>query len=205
MPKPGNFHGFFWAEPQTLIPRKFVCGYCGSSVSSEKGYKICQSGQTHQAKANQVGGVFICPECNAPTYFPPKEQRQIPGSLFGNDVSHVPDGLNTLYNEARNCVSNGDNTASVLVCRKMLMNIAVEQGAKHNLKFIEYVDYLSDKGYVPPHGKHWVDHIRKKGNEANHEITLMTDKDAKDLIVFLEMLLKFIYEFPNLMQQEPST
>lgn len=80
----------------------------------------------------------------------------------------------------------------------MLMNIAVEQGASENLKFIEYVNYLADKGYVPPNGKHWVDHIRKKGNEATHEISLMTEGDAKELLTFVEMLLRFIYEFPQL-------
>jgi hypothetical protein len=61
---------------------------------------------------------------------------------------------------------------------------------------ITYVKHLADSGYVPPNGKGWVDHIRKKGNEANHEIVLMTKADAEELIAFAEMLLKFIYEFP---------
>jgi hypothetical protein len=41
-----------------------------------------------------------------------------------------------------------------------------------------------------------VDHIRTKGNEATHEIVLMTKADAEELIAFTEMLLKFVYEFP---------
>jgi hypothetical protein len=77
------------------------------------------------------------------------------------------------------------------------MNIAVSNGAKEGLKFIEYVQYLADKGYVPPNGKTWVDHIRTKGNEATHEIALMDKAAAEDLIAFTEMLLKFIYEFPS--------
>ena len=76
------------------------------------------------------------------------------------------------------------------------MNIAVAQGAKAGLSFVEYVDYLSNQGYVPPNGRSWVDHIRNKGNEATHEIALMTREDANELISFAEMLLKFIYEFP---------
>jgi hypothetical protein len=80
----------------------------------------------------------------------------------------------------------------------MLMKIAVERGAPEGLKFIEYVCYLSDKGYVPPKGKHWVDHIKKKGNEGRHEITLMGKSDATDLVGFLGMLLRFIYGFPKL-------
>ncbi len=82
------------------------------------------------------------------------------------------------------------------------MNVAVKQGALEGKPFIEYVEYLSDKGYVPPNGKHWVDHIRKKGNEATHEIALMKKEDAEDLISFTEMLLKFIFEFPSKLKTE---
>ena len=77
------------------------------------------------------------------------------------------------------------------------MNVSVSVGAGAGLKFIEYVEYLAANGYVPPNGKGWVDHIRKKGNEATHEIQIMGEQDAKDLISFSEMLLKFIFEFPN--------
>ncbi len=76
------------------------------------------------------------------------------------------------------------------------MHIAVSKGAKQNLKFIEYVEYLSKNNYIPPDAKEWVDHIRSKGNEANHEIVIMAEEDAKDLLAFIEMLLKIIYEFP---------
>jgi hypothetical protein len=58
------------------------------------------------------------------------------------------------------------------------------------------LDYLANNGFVPPKGRGWVDHIRKKGNEATHEILAMTHDDATELVLFSEMLLKFIYEFP---------
>lgn len=77
------------------------------------------------------------------------------------------------------------------------MHIAVAQGAKEGESFLGYVTYLADKGFVPPNGRGWVDHIRAKGNEANHEIKLMTPEDSAELVGFVEMLLKFIYEFPN--------
>jgi hypothetical protein len=199
MPTSGNFDHQHWHNPETLKARAFVCGYCGDKVSSEKGYKVTDSHSRHR------GGIYLCPGCFGPTFFTPSDQwNQIPGSRFGNVVAHVPSALNQLYQEARNCTSTANYTASVLVCRKMLMNIAVEQGAAEGLKFIEYVDYLSGQGFVPPNGKQWVDHIRKKGNEANHEIMLMKDQDAKELIIFIEMLLKFIYEFPNLIPKPPA-
>lgn len=189
-----------WANPSTIAPKTFVCGYCGSTVSSEKGFAIHHVGNVN----SQNGGVYICPSCQSPTFFPPGGAGQVPGSSFGNKVQYVPADLDKLYTEARDCVANGDYTASVLICRKMLMNIAVGLKAKEGLSFVDYVDYISDNGYVPPNGKQWVDHIRKKGNEANHKIVLMSEKDAKELIVFIEMLLKFIFEFPNLIPPAPA-
>jgi len=44
-------------------------------------------------------------------------------------------------------------TASVLCCRKLLMNLAVSKGAKEGENFFKYVDYLATKGYIPPNGK----------------------------------------------------
>ena len=39
--------------------------------------------------------------------------------------------------------------------------------------------------------------------EATHEIVLMGQADAQELLSFLEMLLKFIYEFPNRVPSVP--
>ena len=85
------------------------------------------------------------------------------------------------------------------------MHIAVELEAAEGENFLHYVEYLSDKGFIPPNGKHWVDHILKKGNEANHEIALMTGDDARTLVRFTEMLLKFNYEFPKLVPAPDET
>jgi hypothetical protein len=187
-----------WYARQTLHNFSFVCGYCNNKVSSDRGYKI---GSNHDGSGTQLGGVFICPNCLGPTFHSPNGEI-FPSYSIGNSVEHVPKELNDLYEEARRCTSHNCFTACVLLCRKMLMNIAVVQGAKEGLKFIEYVNYLSNNGYTPPNGKHWVDHIRKKGNEANHEISLMNENDAKELLVFTEMLLKFIYEFPAIINQD---
>ena len=77
------------------------------------------------------------------------------------------------------------------------MHIAVSKGAGEGLNFIDYVEFVASKGYVPPDARNWVDHIRTKGNEANHEIVIMSEEEAKDMISFVEMLLKLVYEFPS--------
>jgi len=132
------------------------------------------------------------------------DENQIPGSPYGSKVNNLPSEVEVLYNEARNCTSCNAYTASVLCCRKLLMNIAVSKEAEEGLKFIEYVEYLSDKHFIPPDAKGWVDHIRKKGNEATHEISIMEKEDAEELINFIEMLLKIIYEFPANIKRKES-
>jgi hypothetical protein len=180
-----------WANIANLQRKSFTCGFCGVLVGSEKGFSF-----RDRASGRFTEFQYICPNCNFPTFF--VAGFQIPGSLMGNSVGHLPKDLNDLYEEARKCTSQNCYTAAVLLCRKILMNVAVNLGANENQKFIDYVNFISDKGYVPPQGKHWVDHIRKKGNEANHEIQLMDKNDAKELLIFTEMLLKFNYEFPEM-------
>lgn len=175
-----------WNNAHGLASRPFTCGHCGNLVASAVGY------QNHTGQES----IYICPHCDHPVYFNAK-QEPLPGVAFGNDVAHLPPAIKTLYDEARRCTSASAYTASVLLSRKLLMNIGVTQGAEEGKSFIFYVEYLAAHGYVPPNGKGWVDHIRKKGNEATHEILLMSDSDAQDLVAFSEMLLKFIYEFPN--------
>jgi len=83
-----------------------------------------------------------------------------------------------------------------MCCRKLLMHIAVAKGGEAGKTFAHYVDFLAQKNFVPPDARAWVDHIREKGNEANHEINIMKPEDAQELLSFLAMLLKIIYEFP---------
>lgn len=176
-----------WQSTINIGARQFRCGHCGFNVANDKGYHPDNGGNRR---------LYICPNCDNPTFFDDKS-RQFPGVAPGSEVSHLPADLGQLFREARNCCGVSAYTASVLASRKMLMNIGVQQGATEGLKFIEYIEYLAKNGFIPPNGKTWVDHIRKKGNEATHEIALMTKADAEELISFTEMLLKFIYEFPN--------
>ena len=76
------------------------------------------------------------------------------------------------------------------------MHIAVNAGATAGESFVSYVNFLVANHYAPPKSTDWIDKIRSHGNEANHEIVLKSREDAEEIMTFLEMLLKFIYEFP---------
>lgn len=184
-----------WSNPAAIATKTWTCGFCSTYVASDRGYYTLTG----------RGIIAICPRCAGPTFFD-YSGNQVPGVAPGRDITHVPDDLARLYREARQSTAVGAYTAAVLVCRKMLLHIAADRGAPPaDLKnFVAAIDFLAQKGFVPPDGKDWVDHIRTRGNEATHEIVLMTAQDAIDLITFVEMLLRFIYEFPSMIPKSQA-
>ena len=189
-------------DPSVMRSRRYVCGYCGEPLASDVGYyalPVDAVGNMIQG-SDPVAHIHICHYCDSPTYFD-KDGKQTPGSAFGGPVKNIPnEEVGSLYDEARNCMKVSAYTAAVMCCRKLLMNVAVDKNADENKPFAHYVDYLANQGYLPPDGKKWAGHIKDKANEANHEIPLIGPEDAKELIEFSEMMLKFIYEYPARME-----
>lgn len=178
-----------WLNASRLSPVDYRCGHCGREVASNRGY-FTDSGSYR---------TYICPRCNKTTFM--GDGEIVPGAPFGNEVAALPSGVEALYREARRAVQAAAYTSAVLTCRKILMHVAVDQGAPQGRNFFQYVEFLASEGYVPRNGRSWVDHIRTRGNEANHEIVVMTQSDASALVRFTEMLLKFVYELPSLVPE----
>ena len=182
---------YAWPNAQTLESKRYICSYCDQTLSSNQGYLA----QEHNGR--KIRFLYICHDCGKPTFFD-ENRNQHPGTPFGQKVLHVDsEHIEKLYDEARNSMQVNAYTASAMCSRKLLMNIAVVKKAKKGLSYAEYVDYLEKKNFIPPDGKDCVDYIRKRGNQANHEIEIISRKDAELLISFVEMLLKYIYEYPG--------
>lgn len=183
-----------WQNVNNISSRSYSCAFCGNLIASDKGWFGLGSNSNEQ-----IATLHICHQCQMPTFF--NRDDQYPNEVFGNKVSNIEDPLvEKLYEEARKCTAMNCYTASVMCCRKLLMHIAVSKGAQESENFAYYVNYLKTNNFVPPDAK-WVDHIRLKGNEANHQILIMEEEDAKYLIAFIEVLLKMIYEFPALIKE----
>ena len=134
---------------------------------------------------------------NGNTYSPPRKPLTAPAGVTGIELS--------AWNEARDCISVGANTAAVMICRKLLFHVAVshELPAK-NAKgraptYAEAVQHLEDEGLITKRMRPWVDRIKDVGNEANHEILPVTPEVALDVATFTEQLLKLTYEMDALM------
>jgi len=179
-----------WQNAQGLPPQVYDCGYCGNRVASAIGYY-----RNPSPLAPSIATIQVCPQCVGPSVF--IGGKQIPGVRVGATIAALPKDILGAYNEARDCMAASAYTSAALMLRKILMHIAVDRKAADDLTFKGYVDYLVQQHYVPPGGQEWVNHIRDKGNELNHELVFASATDATELIGFVEMLLKFIYEFPS--------
>jgi hypothetical protein len=189
-----------WQNPTETGGLRYVCGYCGVDTSPSRGFHAVATGGIS-------GYILLCTGCNRPSFIEREGgtiARVTPSPKKGNVVKGLPSDVGALYDEARGSTGANANTGAVLLCRKILMHIAVEKGADKNLSFLQYVEFLAVKGYVAPDARGWVDYIRTKSNEANHELVLMTPQDADDLLTFTEMLLRQIYEFKTRLPAPPT-
>lgn len=185
-------------ESTSILEKTYECGYCGSIVSSAQGMSLNKQAQYNDYRNTIPQGVFICTNCKLPSFI--YMDQQVPGNRFGSSVKNVPDSVNSIYEEARSSFSVNAYTAVVLLCRKLLMHVAVDLGADGNKNFVHYVSYLYDNHYVTANSSEWVDAIRNFGNNANHEIVINTKDDAEKMIKFSEMILRTNYEYPAMME-----
>ncbi len=196
MPKDWSITGgSAWDSPQRITPDSYRCGYCGNDVASDQGWQ----------STGRDSYVRICPQCNVPTFFSvPSKGLQIPGPKQGSTLTKLPADIRGIYEEARASLTVNAYTATVLLCRKLLMHIGVEKGAKEGQTFLSYVEWLIQEGHAPKSANRWIDYIRERSNEANHRIMLMKQEDAVGILGLTEQLLRVIYELPTLVPTIPA-
>ena len=193
-----------WERIQQIPSLDYICQHCNTRISSDIGYRLAVPATIYNSSDPSYpdllkAGIYLCHRCGYPTFL--LDGKQIPGSAFGKAFEHVPEEVNNVYNEARNCFGANAFTAVVLLCRKILMHIGVEQGAEQGKSFKCYVDYLSDNNLITATSLSQVDKIRKIGNQANHELIQNTKNEAKDILTFTSMLLATTYEYPAMEQE----
>ena len=172
-----------WKDMQPLSPLRYLCGHCGNKVASDKGYGAGWNVQ-----------IYICPQCHEPTY--KNLSYTLPGELIGEEVSGLPEMVRQLYQETRQCTTVSAYTASLSLARILLIHIAIERGADEGSTFQQCVNYLQSNFLPPKTDNGWVDQIRKMGNEVTHDFKVAKKIEAQNIILFLEFLLKILYELP---------
>lgn len=170
----------------------YICGHCGTKVS---GAVVAY----YNARIRTGGTVLsrntkwtLCTNCAQGSVI--VSGNTYPNLAFGPTLRGLPDEIASAYTEARNCMSVHAYSAAELICRKILMYIAVEKGAEEGKKFAQYLKFLEDVGYVTPPMKDWVDLIRQHGNRSTHELELVEKDRAESTVMFTAELLRLSYE-----------
>lgn len=170
----------------------YVCGYCGTKVSGAVIASYSWKDMTWGRHESHHMKWMLCTNCALASVW--VDEFQFPGEIFGPAIEGLPEDVEGSYDEARRCMSVGAFVAAELLCRKILMHVAVEKGSKEGLSFVAYLSHLEGAGYVTPPMKGWVDLIRKHGNEATHELQAPDRKRAESTVMFTAELLRLVYE-----------
>lgn len=115
-----------------------------------------------------------------------------------------------VWEEARQCLGIGAYCAAVMMCRKLLLHVAVSHGLaakKENGRapnFYEALEHLQHEGIISAPMRKWADRIKEVGNQQNHEIGAIGTEDAMDVAKFTEKLLELAFEMDFLFNQGTS-
>lgn len=165
-----------------------TCGHCGRTVSAAV---------LVRTQKRPLVLWLRCPGCGRGSVIN-EDTGQIPRRQPGGSVAGLPAETEAAYAEARAAASVGAWTGVEMLCRKILMHVAVDKGAAAGKSFAFYLDYLQEHGYVPAVMREWVDFIRRHGNDAAHELPAVTEDRGAGTLVFTEQLLKSTYEMAEL-------
>jgi hypothetical protein len=176
---------------------EYVCGGCRKNAHGRVVAKAPYEGDN-----NIKGEIFwcLCP-CGQPTVVsfqvaPTVNIQQHPiAKLYFADAKW-PSDLAQLFNEAASALSAGANTAAAMVCRKILMAVACKEGDTDGKGFAEYVDFIVTNVVPIATAKAAIDRIRQIGNEANHNITFVSEPDARRAIEIARYVLNAAYALP---------
>ena len=122
-----------------------------------------------------------------------------------DDPDGIPEDDLAAWHEVRGCLSVGAHTAAVMMCRKLLFHVAVAHGLPEKNDndraptFVEALNKLESEGVFTRPMRPWVERIKDVGNEANHDLSGVSEAQALDIAKFTQYLLKLAYELPAMM------
>lgn len=186
-----------------------TCGHCSRDVGAEvvfiEGVNLADLITSDlKVPLGQKTLWLRCPACGQGSVRTPMTTGGgglvvFPGALPASAVSNLPSDVATAWTEARRAHSVGAYTAAEIMCRKILMHLAVDvAGSAPGKSFVEYVNDLEAENYIMAGLKPVVDQIRNRGNKANHELPASTEQESITTITITQHLLSGVYELPAL-------
>lgn len=180
-------HGDAWTNAYT-------CPHCGGRQLFRLGMQV----DRNYKLGRDMTQWFRCPGCLRGSVF--ENGAVHPSTQPLREPSFLPPDVALTWNEARVCLGAGAYAAAVLMCRKLLLHLAVEHGLPAKNKrdraptFVECVDRLEHEGVVTKRMRPWVERIKDVGNDATHELAPVTSEQAQDVADYTLHLLVTAYE-----------
>jgi hypothetical protein len=116
---------------------------------------------------------------------------------------HWPEDVGRSWLQAHGSL-DGENWDAAAMMARTAVQLATRyhNATGNNLK--QEIDSLADSGVLPPIMREWSHEVRELGNDAAHPVpgaTGTTPNDAKDVVRFLDYLLRFLYSLPHEIKQ----
>ncbi len=116
---------------------------------------------------------------------------------------HFPASVGRYWLQAKRNLRDKNADAAVVMARSAMQLALREHGATGaNLK--QEIDSLADRGLLPPLMKDWAHTVRQIGNDSAHPdpaAAAMSERDAADIVAFLDFALEYLYELPKRIQE----
>jgi hypothetical protein len=127
--------------------------------------------------------------------YAPNEVPQFAYPAQGKLSTDIPDALQHEFEEARSCFNTKAYTAAVVMVRRTLEGIGVDNDIReHNLA--RQITQMEAKGLIDRSIAEWADGLRVLGNQGAHFTgRKVSREDASDAIHFAEALLNHIYVY----------
>lgn len=110
----------------------------------------------------------------------------------------VPAHVSGAYKEAQECLAAGYYTAATMLCRKLIMNLVVDHGAREGVGYAEYVKWFAERGYITSSIRERIEFVRRCGNDANHKPGPVGKKRAITVFMLTTELMRRVYELEHL-------
>lgn len=106
----------------------------------------------------------------------------------------VPEGLRRVHEEAKKCYDARAYTATVVMVRRTLEGVCVEQLGDPKKVLFEGLRELQARNLIDGRLVEWAQALRVLGNEGAHYTgTDVSREDASDALSFSEALLDYMY------------
>lgn len=202
----GEHSGYKIRGGQAIIIPFVVCPFC-----DEKGHFIKSAG-FEKKKANEDKSLHFdtlqCTNCagyvlclwSVSSFGDTYDYKLLPYPLkIKSFPEEWPSKVGTYWLEAMRGLEVGNWNSAAMAARSALQLAVRDRGASgKNLK--EEIEDLATKGLLPPLMKDWSHELRDLGNDGAHpkpDQELVIAQDARDVVRFLDYLLRYLYTLPK--------